>query len=165
VCQWLVPHIALEGLARMAHLLDSPVHELLCLENLSGRNLHLLMLRRGNLRRQRLTLSKLLRHPLHAVVHFLPLILIGPNGKFCTLSLWRRASLILPDVSDEKMLDVLCLYCNCLDSCFICIVLCAFVHVYVLFCLYLFSSRVSVFATSEQILCHLRALFDLFIAN
>jgi hypothetical protein len=69
----------------MAHLLDSPVHELLHPENLSGRTLCLLVLRRGNLRRQRLMLSMLLRRPLHAVVHFPPLISIGPNGKLCTL--------------------------------------------------------------------------------
>jgi hypothetical protein len=93
-----VPHITLESVALMAHLLDSPVHDLLHLEDLGGRNLHLLVLYGGNLRRQRLTLSALLRHPLCVVVHFLSLISIGPNGKLCTLSLSLMVSLILLNV-------------------------------------------------------------------
>jgi hypothetical protein len=76
------------------------------------------------------------------------------------------------------MLDVLCMCCNCLDSCFVCVMLCAFMHVYVLFCFYLLSSCVSVFAAFERVLylpssayrpvyyelmCRLRAIFCLFI--
>jgi hypothetical protein len=93
-----VPLIALKSLVLMAHLLDSPVHELLPLKNLGGRNLHLLVLRRGNLRTRRLTLSVLLQHPLRVVFHFPPLILIGPIGKLCTLSLSQKGSLILLNV-------------------------------------------------------------------
>jgi hypothetical protein len=98
ICQRPVPRVALKSLALMAHLLHSSVRELLHLENLGGRNLLLVVLHRGNLRRRRLTLNALLWRPLCAVVHFPPLILIGPYGKLCTLSLSRKVSLILPNV-------------------------------------------------------------------
>jgi hypothetical protein len=58
--QQYVPRITLESLSLMAHLLDSPVHELLQLENISGGSLRLLVFCRGNLRKRRLTLSALL---------------------------------------------------------------------------------------------------------
>jgi hypothetical protein len=51
------------------------------------------------------------------------------------------------------MLDVFCLCCNCLDSCFICVMLCAFTRIYVWFFFYLLSSCVSVFAAFERDLC------------
>jgi hypothetical protein len=51
VRQWSVPRIALESLALMAHLLNSPVHELLHLKNLGDGNLRLLVLHGGNLKR------------------------------------------------------------------------------------------------------------------
>jgi hypothetical protein len=143
--QQSVPRIALESLALMTHLLDSPIHKLLHLENLGGGSLCLLVLRRGNLWRRTLMLSTLLWHPFRMVVHFPPLISIDPNGKLCTLFFGRG-----PHWSCQT---ILCLCCNCLDSCFIRVMLCAFTRVYFFFCCYLFSSRISVFTAFKQVLC------------
>jgi hypothetical protein len=90
--------VALKNPMLMTHLLGSPVHELVHLKNHGCGSLRLLVLRGGNIRRQMLTLSALLWSPFCAVVHLMPQILIGQNGKLCTLSFWRRASLILVNV-------------------------------------------------------------------
>jgi hypothetical protein len=60
--------------------------------------LWLLVLREGNPRKRILTVDALLWCPRHAVVHLLPLILIGSNGKSCTLFLSKKSSLILLNV-------------------------------------------------------------------
>jgi hypothetical protein len=82
--------------------------------------------------------------PLHVVVQYLPLILLGPNGKLCTLSLWRRASLILLNVYAGKMLDILCLRCNHLYSCFVLVMVRAFMCVYFVLLLVVFITRICV---------------------
>jgi hypothetical protein len=91
------PH-AIESPALTSHLPDVLAHGGPHHEILTDKNLRPLVLHRGNLRKQRSMLDALLRRLRRVVVRFLPLILIGPNGKSCTLFLLKKALLIVLNV-------------------------------------------------------------------
>jgi hypothetical protein len=93
-----MPSSAIKSPVLTSHFHDNLAHERPYHENLTGKNMWLLVLREGSLRKQRSTLDALLWRPCRVVVRFLLLILIGLNGKSCTLFLSNKASLILWDM-------------------------------------------------------------------
>jgi hypothetical protein len=101
-----MPYVAIESLTLIAHLPDNLAHEQLHQEGLAGKNVCLFVLHKGGLSGRRLALNALLRHPHRMVLHFPLLILISPNGNLCTLTLSKRA-LILLTVQTRKMFDAL----------------------------------------------------------
>jgi hypothetical protein len=102
-------------------------------------------IRKGNLRKWRSTFDALLRNPRCAVVRFLPLILIGSNGKSCTLFLSKK---VLSFWMCEQGRCLMFCACNTAMSIFISFALCCAPWCACLyFCLILLCVRIHLLRT------------------